>query len=109
MSFEKKRHKNFSLIATLNPNKGAFAGKRQELGAEFLSRFQKIHFPDISKSEMEEIALGIAKNVGYLNSHDKEQKKKKNLLKNIVNIHFEWAKETESLDDIQCFTIREIE
>ena len=106
---KKKKHKNFALIATLNPNKGAFAGKRQELGPEFLSRFQKIHFPDISKSEMEKIAIGIAKNLGYLNQKDKNKEKKEDLLKNIVNIHFEWTKETENLDDIQCFTIREIE
>jgi MoxR-like ATPase len=101
------KNPNFALVATQNPNKGAFTGKRQELGPEFLSRFQKIYFPDILKDEMQEIALGIAKNIGYLTSE--RDNKKKQLLKDIVNLHYEWAKETESQTDIQCFTIREIE
>ena len=104
-----EKNPNFALVATQNPNKGAFAGKRQELGPEFLSRFQKIYFPDILKEEMQEIALGIAKNVEYLKSDDKNEKNKKQLLKDIVNLHFSWAKETDSQADIQCFTIREIE
>ena len=107
-----KKNPNFALVATQNPNKGTFIGKRQELGPEFLSRFQKIYFPDISKEEMQEIALGIARNVEYLKSNDKNDKDDKNkrqLLKDIVNLHFEWAKETDSQADIQCFTIREIE
>ena len=58
---------------------------------------------------MIEIALGIAKNVGYLTHNDKDKNFKKKLLKEIVNLHYEWAKETESPTDIQCFTIREIE
>ena len=29
---KKSRHKNFAIVATQNPNKGAFKGKRQELG-----------------------------------------------------------------------------
>jgi len=104
-----EKNEDFALVATQNPNKGAFTGKRQELGPEFLSRFQKIYFPDILKEEMHEIALGIAKNIGYLKSEDKEEKLKKQLLKDIVNLHYEWAKETDSQADIQCFTIREIE
>jgi len=104
-----KKNENFALVATQNPNKGAFAGKRQELGPEFLSRFQKIYFPDILKEEMQEIALGIAKNVEYLKPGDEDEKYKKQLLKDIVNLHFDWAKETDSQADIQCFTIREIE
>ena len=107
LKFEK--NPNFALVATQNPNKGAFAGKRQELGPEFLSRFQKIYFPDILKEEMHEIALGIARNVEYLIPGDKEEKNRKQLLKDIVNLHFDWAKETDSQADIQCFTIREIE
>ena len=58
---------------------------------------------------MQEIALGIAKNVEYLKSDDKDEKYKKQLLKDIVNLHFDWAKETDSQAHIQCFTIREIE
>ena len=104
-----KKNPNFALVATQNPNKGAFEGKRQELGTEFLSRFQRIYYPDITKEEMKEIAIGIAKNVGYLNSDDENNKYKKKLLKDIVNLHFDWAKETSSQTDFQCFTIREIE
>ena len=103
------KNPNFALVATQNPNKGAFAGKRQELGTEFLSRFQKIYCPEIEKEEMQEIALGIARNVGYLASGEQRNENKKQLIKDIVNLHFDWAKETESQSDIQCFTIREIE
>ena len=42
-------HEDFGIIATQNPNKGAFANKRQELGIGFLSRFQKINFPNFSE------------------------------------------------------------
>ena len=106
LKFEKDP--NFALVATQNPNKGAFAGKRQELGPEFLSRFQKIYFPDILIEEMQQIALGIAKNVEYLIPGEKDEDYKKLLLKDIVNLHFDWAKETDSPTEIQCFTIREI-
>ena len=103
------KHKKFALVATQNPNKGAFEGKRQELGLEFLSRFQKIFFLDILKDEMLEIALGIAKNMGYLEPKEEKYHYKKKLLNDIVNLHFDWAKENNSTTDIQCFTIREIE
>ena len=58
---------------------------------------------------MKEIALGIAKNVEYLKPGDKDEEYKKQLLNDIVNLHYDWAKETDSQADIQCFTIREIE
>ena len=58
---------------------------------------------------MQKIALGIGKNVEYLKSGEQDEKYKKQLLKDIVNLHFDWAKETDSQADIQCFTIREIE
>ena len=54
LKYEKK---NFALVVTQNPIKGAFAGKRQNLGPEFLSRFQKIYFPDILKEEIQEKLL----------------------------------------------------
>ena len=39
-----KKHKNFSLIATQNPNKGLFANKRQNLGKKNLNpQIQWIH------------------------------------------------------------------
>jgi midasin (ATPase involved in ribosome maturation) len=56
-----KMHPNFGIIATQNPNKGAFANKRQELGILFLSRFQKIIFPNFIKEELIDIAKGLAK------------------------------------------------
>ena len=113
---KKQRHKYFAIVATQNPNKGVFEGKRQELSPEFLSRFQKIFFPDITENEMKEIALGIGKIKKYLN-HDKKEddedyNEKKKLIKNIVKFHFQWQKKNNqnpSDNDIQCFTIREIE
>lgn len=35
---EIRAHPDFTLIATQNPNKGLFSGKRQDLGIKFLSR-----------------------------------------------------------------------
>ena len=104
-------NKNFSLLATLNPNKGAFAGKRNELGLELLSRFQKIHFPDITKNEMKKIAIGIAKNKEYIKEEDKKKNKeyKESLIEKIVDLHFDIERDPELQDDIQCLTIREIE
>ena len=77
------KNKNFALVATQNPNKGAFAGKRHELSSEFISRFKTIYFPDIEKSEMEDIGIGIAKNIGYIKNEKKDIDKKK-LIKNII-------------------------
>ena len=94
-------HENFGIIATQNPNKGAFANKRQDLGIGFLSRFQKINFPNFSESELIDIAKGLAKQNGY--------KGKVDILEDIVRFHMKWQEETNSVDDVQCFTIREIE
>ena len=105
------KNKNFALVATQNPNKGAFAGKRHELSSEFISRFKTIYFPDIEKSEMENIGIGIAKNIGYIKNENKDIDKK-NLIKNIVDIHYkwvEWDKKNNSQNEVLCFTIREIE
>ena len=63
---EVRKHKNFVFVATQNPNKGAFSGKRHELSTEFISRFKTIYFPEIDKNEMEEIGIGIAKNINLL-------------------------------------------
>ena len=40
---------------------------------------------------------------------EKDENYNRQLLKNIVNLHYDWAKLTDSQADIQCFTIREIE
>ena len=102
-----QKNVNFSLIATQNPNKGAYLGKRQELSPEFRSRFQKIYCEEIEIDEMKEIAIGLAKNLDYIK--DEKDKTKKELLSDIVELHYQWSKENESENDIQCFTIREIE
>ena len=94
-------NKNFGIIATQNPNKGAFANKRQELGLGFLSRFQKISFPNFTKEELIDIAKGLAKQNKYKGNED--------ILIDIVSFHMDWQQETNLADDVQCFTIREIE
>ncbi len=94
-------HKYFGIIATQNPNKGAFANKRQELGIGFLSRFQKINFPNFTKEELMDIAKGLAKQNNFKGSE--------NILTDIVSFHMEWQEETNLVDDVRCFTIREIE
>ena len=96
-----KMHENFGIIATQTLNKGAFVNKRQELGIGFLSRFQKIDFPNFSKKELIDITKGLAEQNGY--------KGKDDILEDIVSFHMDWQEETNSVDDVQCFTIREIE
>ena len=67
---EIKAHPDFTLIATQNPNKGLFSGKRQDLGLKFLSRFQVIEFPELF-DELNEIAEGLGKRFGYLSDEEK--------------------------------------
>ena len=110
-------HPNFSLIATQNPNTGAFANKRQDLGIEFLSRFQKIYFPEFEPQELKDIAIGLAECNKYLiedksknvEEVNKENEKKKKIINDIVDFHINWKTNNSSADDVQCFTIREIE
>ena len=113
---KKKKHKNFAIIATQNPNKGIFEGKRQELGPEFLSRFQRINFPDITKKEMKNIAFGIAENHGYLKpelacqtNNEIVRSEREDLLQRIIEFHFEWMNNKETKDEVHCLTIRQIE
>ena len=96
-----KMHPNFGIIATQNPNKGAFKNKREELGLGFLSRFQRINFPNLTKDELIEIARGLAKQNNY--------KGKDEILLDIISFHMDWQEKMNSFDDVQCFTIREIE
>ena len=56
-------HKNFGIIATQNPNKGDFANKRQELGIGFLSRFQKINFPNFTNEELRNSSFPFFKKI----------------------------------------------
>ena len=82
---EIKAHPDFTLIATQNPNKGLFSGKRQDLGLKFLSRFQVIEFPELF-DELNEIAEGLGKRFGYLSDEEKspENEKKKKIIEDIV-------------------------
>ena len=96
-----KMHKNFGIIATQNPNKGAFANKRQELGIGFLSRFQKINFPNFSRNELIDIEKGLDKQSNYGGNEV--------ILIGIVSFHMDLQEKTNLVDDVQCFTIREIE
>ena len=78
---EIKAHPDFTLIATQNPNKGLFYGKRKDLGLKFLSRFQVIEFPDLY-DELDEIAEGLGIRFGYLKEvcesrEEKEENEKK--------------------------------
>ena len=106
---EIKAHPDFTLIATQNPNKGLFSGKRQDLGLKFLSRFQVIEFPELF-DELNEIAEGLGKRFGYLSDEEKspENEKNKKIIEDIVSFHKEWSKNKIIEDDVQMFTVREI-
>ena len=98
------KKKGFSIIATQNPNTGFYSQKRQNLGKEFLSRFQIIYFPSFTEFELKQIALGLGKRFNL----------KKNLsninyelfIDDFIKFHIEWLKKVEN--EIICFTIREI-
>ena len=100
-------HKDFGIIATQNLNKDAFANKRKELGVGFLSRFQRIYFPDFTKDDLINIAKGQAlQNKIEINDE---------ILKDIVSFHMTWQnflKENNKnnlVNEVQFLTIREIE
>jgi MoxR-like ATPase len=97
-----KKHKNFCLIATQNPNSGFYLNKRQNLGLDFLSHFQRISFPLLSKEELEKIALGLSKKFEL----EKKIKNSEEFIKELVNFHVKWANEEKN--DIKCFTVREL-
>ena len=94
-----KKHPDFSLIATQNPNKGLFANKRQNLGKKFMSKFQVITFPEFTEDELYEIAIGLGKNFGFKNEK---------VLEDLVKFHKKWSCIEDIKDDVQCFTVREI-
>lgn len=95
-----KKHPNFSLIATQNPNKGLFANKRQNLGKKFMSKFQVITFPEFTEEELRQIAFGLAKNFGFKGDQD--------IIDDLVKFHKKWSSSDEIKDDVKCFTVREI-
>lgn len=93
------RHPDFVLVATQNPNKGAFANKRQDLGLKFSSHFQIITFPAFTETELQTIAEGLAQRFGYDN---------KEVISELVQFHSAWSRTPAIQNDPQCFTIREI-
>ncbi|KAK8895427.1 hypothetical protein M9Y10_023891 [Tritrichomonas musculus] len=93
----------FRLIATQNPNKGLFQHKRQNLGLKFYSRFQVIHFPKLEADELKDIALGLA------DCDDFNYKEDAKLINDLVDFHVKWSELPEIRDEVQCFTVREIE
>ena len=95
-----KINNNFCLVATQNPNKGLFVNKRQNLSQKFLNKFQPIYFPPFPKEELLQIAKGLSENFGY--------KGNESLINDLVDFHYEWSKKSEIIDDVKCFTIREI-
>ena len=95
-----RKHPDFALIATQNPNKGLFANKRQNLGKKFMSKFQVITFPEFTEDELLKIAIGLANNFQF--------KGDKKILDDLVKFHKKWASSEEIRDDVQCFTVREI-
>ena len=99
-SFE--MNKNFALIATQNPSKGSFLNKRQILGYDFFSRFQKVNCEKFNENELFQIAKGLAKK-GNVNINE-------DILKDIIKFHINWVDEISKVStEIFCFTIREIE
>ena len=99
-SFE--MNKNFALIATQNPSKGSFLNKRQILGYDFFSRFQKVNCEKFNENELFQIAKGLAEK-GNVNIEE-------NILKDIIKFHINWVDEISKVsNEIFCFTIREIE
>ena len=92
-------NKNFRLIATQNPNKDSFIGKREELPEKLLQEFNIINFPSLSKKELEEISIKIAEKNGY---NDYE------IIRDISDIHFNWVHSNEAKASPQLFTIRDI-
>ena len=95
-----RKHPDFALIATQNPNKGLFANKRQNLGKKFMSKFQVITFPEFTEDELNKIAIGLANNFKF--------KGDKKILEDLVKFHKKWASSEDIKDDVQCFTVREI-
>ena len=57
-----KKHKEFRIFATQNPDKDGFSGIRSKLSKKVLSRFIPFEFPELSRDEISDIALKHFKN-----------------------------------------------
>ena len=95
-----KKHPDFALIATQNPNKGLLANKIQNLGKKFMSKFQVITFPEFTEDELYKIAIGLANKLKF--NGDKK------ILEDLVKFHKKWTSYEEIKDEVLCFTVREI-
>ena len=100
------KKKGFSIIATQNPNTGFYSQKRQNLGKEFLSRFQIIYFPSFTEFELKQIALGLGKRFNLKINLSKININYELFIDDFIKFHIEWLKKVEN--EIICFTIREI-
>ena len=101
------RHKNFRIVATQNPKKGAFIFTRDRLSNKFLETFQVIEFPKFSAEELKEIALKEAKKLKYLKNGEKNIKKEK-IIFQLSEFHNEWVESPLSKESPQCFTVRDL-
>jgi len=100
-----KRHPDFMLIATENPNKGLFANKRKNLTNKFISKFQPVSFDNLSKEELLEIAKGLEAKFSQKNG----KKVKESVLKELVDFHKEMEEfENQKEESITCITVRQI-
>ena len=93
-----KKHPDFALITTQNPNK--FINNGQNLGKKFMSKFQIITFPEFTEDELNRISIGLANNFKF--------KGDMKIIEDLVKFHKKWASSQDIKDNIQCFTIREI-
>ena len=96
---EYRRHPNFQLVATMNPNKGLFKNARENLSKNFSTRFQTILFPDMNRDELDSIAKELCRLQSFTNDI---------FISKLVDFHFSWTQRPDVQQDIYAFTIREI-
>ena len=97
-----KKHSNFRIIATQNPNKDNFQSKRTKLSKKFLSRFITIEFPQLNDNELYDISINISHKL-----HQKYQISEEKI-KNLISFHSKWSKKRKNSQDIFDFTLRDI-
>ena len=88
----------FQINSNTKSKKGSFDKIKQELESEFMSRFQCISFPAYTEKELIGIAQGLAKRFNC--------KCDESLINDFIKFHMKWA--APFVNDVQCFTIREI-
>ena len=101
------RHKNFRIVATQNPKKGAFALTRDRLSNKFLETFQVLEFQPFSEKELKGIALEAAIKLKYIKKGE-ENTKKYEIINQVGTFHNEWVKSSLSKESPQCYTVRDL-